>query len=293
MEDETEEGKEGYREQWKLIKISWWNGGGKLIQRVTVNPVLKEFLNEKPDIFAYGESLIFRSTKELKLDGYKTIVHRAQIKGMRRGIVIYFKEKFANIITKEHTSNKYDIIWLRMKNSQDECIFAFFYAPGANHDEKKREEFYDELRKGIDRYKENKIYLLGDSNARLGEYSGDRDIKGKFQSNKNKALFIGLVEYTGLKYLNRIYEKGKPTYEIWGKKKLIIDVALTNNIKQIKNFKVMPQILGANAQTAHKIIKITLRAKVAPTNSERKKIQRFRHCSWEALIRVRGEVARK
>ena len=72
MEDETEEGKEVYREQWELIKISWWNGGGKLIQRVTVNPVLKEFLNEKPDIFAYGESLILRSTKELKLDGYKT-----------------------------------------------------------------------------------------------------------------------------------------------------------------------------------------------------------------------------
>ena len=180
-----------------------------------------------------------------------------------------------------------------MKNSQDECIFAFFYAPGANHDEKKREEFYDELRKGIDRYKENKIYLMGDSNARLGEYSGDRDINGKFQSNKNKALFIGLVEYTGLKYLNRIYEKGKPTYEIWGKKKSIIDVALTNNIEQIENFEVKPQILGANAQTAHKIIKITLRAKVATRNSERKKIQRFRHCSWEALIRVRGEVARK
>ena len=149
----------------EVTTILWWNGGGKLISRLAVNPVLKDFLDKKPDIFAYGESLVFRRKKDLKLLGYKVIVHKAQLKGLKRGIVIYYKEKLANIITKEHSSDKYDIIWLRMKSPDNESLIAFFYAPGANHDEKHREEFYDELREGIDRYKQNKIYLMGDSNA--------------------------------------------------------------------------------------------------------------------------------
>ena len=40
----------------KKMVISWWNGGGKLIARLKVNPVLREFLQTRPDIFAYGES---------------------------------------------------------------------------------------------------------------------------------------------------------------------------------------------------------------------------------------------
>ena len=35
----------------------------------------------------------------------------------------------------------------RVKNN-----FCFFYAPGVNHDEATREEFYDELRTGVDKY---------------------------------------------------------------------------------------------------------------------------------------------
>ena len=45
-----------------------------------------------------------------------------------------------------------------------------------HHDEKCREEFYDELREGMDQHQREKIYLFGDSNARLGEFSGDKDI---------------------------------------------------------------------------------------------------------------------
>ena len=90
-----------------------------------------------------------------------------------------------------------------MKSPEELCLFVFFYAPGANHDEKCREEFYDELRKGVDEHSSEKIYLMGDSNARLGEFSGDKDIYGNIKSNKNKTLLMGILQYTGLKYLNR------------------------------------------------------------------------------------------
>ena len=70
---------------------------------------------------------------------------------------------------------------------------------------------------------------------------------------------MGLLQYTGLEYLNRIYEKGVPTYEIWGQKRSILDVAMTNNLSMVRNFKVHPEILGTNAQTCHKIIELKLR----------------------------------
>ena len=106
-------------------------------------------------------------------------------------------------------------------------------------------------------------------------------------------MFIGFTQYSGLKYLNRIYEWGKPTYEILGRKRSIIDVGLTNNIRQVKKIEVLPQILGANAQTAHKIIKLTIETKQVKQKQKLEKVKRLRHCSREALIRVRGEVARK
>ena len=246
----AENGKNESRDKRQEMKIAWWNGGGKVLQRMQVNPVLTQFLETKPDLFVYGEALIYKSTKELRLDRYEKIVHKAQKDGVRRGIVVFYKKEYATVITKGRCSKKFDIVWLRMKTKQEERVFCFFYAPGVNHKEKCREEFYDELRKGAEKYKHKKMYLMGDSNARLGEFSADKDINGNTASNKNKTVFLGFIQSAELKYLNRIYERGKPTYEIIGKKRSIIDVALTNNIRQVENFEVIPKMLGVMPKLA-------------------------------------------
>ena len=108
------------------MKIVWWNGGAKVIQRLKVNPVLQQFLETKPDIFVYGEALIYKSANELKLDGYEMIVHKAHNHGVRRGMVVFYRKKYACIITKGRSSKKFDIVWLRMKTKQEERIFGFF-----------------------------------------------------------------------------------------------------------------------------------------------------------------------
>ena len=41
------------------MTVSWWNGGGKLIPSLKVNPELSKYLDTNPDIFAHGEALIF------------------------------------------------------------------------------------------------------------------------------------------------------------------------------------------------------------------------------------------
>ena len=283
MEQEKEDG----------ITVSWWNGGGKLIPRLKVNPELMNFMATEPDIFAYGESLVFRCTGDMCIPGYNAITHKALKERMRRGIVVYYKKKLNQIITKARSSKKFDIIWLRMETPIDEILICFFYAPGVHHEEDRREEFYDELREGVDKYKDKKIFLMGDSNARLGEYSQDKNIHGEHISNKNKTLFLGLLDYTGMTLLNKIYALGTPTYEIPGKKRSIIDVALTNKVMIVQNFEILPQILGANAQTCHKIIKLTLRVTTDRNSREQSRAKKFRHCTADALTRVMGEVARK
>ena len=265
--------------QGKTLEVAWWNGGGGLLRRIQANPELQEFFATKPDIFAYGEALVEKSNKEIRMDGYRTIVHRAQKERGRRGIVVFYRNKHTHVITKALSSKKFDILWIRMKTRREEKMFGFFYAPGAHIDEKTREGFYDELRKGVEKFKGKSIFLLGDSNARLGLYSGDKDIHGKTKSNMNKTLFLGFLQYSRMRYLNRIYAWGEPTYEIIGQKKSIIDVALTNSLNQIETFQVRSKTLGASAQTCHKIITLTVRANREENKKPMKKLKQFRHCS--------------
>ena len=68
---------------------------------------------------------------------------------------------------------------------------------------------HDELREGYAKYSKNfKVFFLGDSNARLGLYSQEQGINGRYVSNNNKSIFLGFLEYTGLVYLNGIDANG-------------------------------------------------------------------------------------
>ena len=101
----------------------------------------------------------------------------------------------------------------------------FFYGPEESHIETTRPDLFDEMKRGFDRYpKGSNIFLLGDSKTRLGTYSQDMNIKAKYVSNKNKPLFLGFLEYTGMTYLNNLFARGVPTYEITGKRQSIIDI---------------------------------------------------------------------
>ena len=208
---------------------------------------------------------------------------------------MFYREKHAQIITKLKSSIKLDILWTRLKSPCEEIIMGFFYAPGVNHVEEIRMEFCDELRKGVDTYmKENKrIYLMGDSNARLGEFTQDENINGDIINNQNKKIFLGFLRYTGMYCLNSIFARGQPTYEIMGKKRSIIDLCLTNSLNSIKEFNVMPNILGMNAQTCHKILQLRIQIQQKATQESHQTVRTFRHCKYESLLKVKGEVARR
>ena len=69
-----------------------------------------------------------------------------------------------------------------------------------------RLKFYEIFTVNFDKFAaKGNVVLLGDSNARLGEFLNDFNIHGKPISNKNKPLFLGFLEYSGLTLLNKKY----------------------------------------------------------------------------------------
>ena len=68
-EDEVENIKATGFDNKELLTIGWWNGGGGVRKRLSVNTGLKEFISTKPDIWTYSESGLTNS-QSLSLDGY-------------------------------------------------------------------------------------------------------------------------------------------------------------------------------------------------------------------------------
>ena len=161
-------------------------------------------------------------------------------------------------MTKDFASQKFDIIWLRLRLKSKDQIYCFFHAPGANRSDEEVTSFYDDLRKGYQRYQIEDIFMIGDSNARLGSFSSDTDVHGKLTTNKNRPHFMGFLSFSGLKYVNNIFAKGVPTYEIKGSKKSIIDVCLTNALNEVRDFAILPDIMGVNPQTCHRVLELTM-----------------------------------
>ena len=75
----------------KSFRVCWWNGGGAIRNRISVNPGLGSLLKTNPDIFVYGESAC-SNANGLFLSGYRFLFHRSYIKDkqkFRRGLVIF------------------------------------------------------------------------------------------------------------------------------------------------------------------------------------------------------------
>ena len=143
--------------------------------------------------------------------------------------------------------------------SKEDIFFCFFYAPGDHHETSVRRSFYDFFTRAYDKFAPlGKVYLIGDTNARLGPFLNDIDINGRNVSNRNRNLLMSFLEFTGLTVLNIKYQFGIPTYEIVGKKRSIIDMCFTNCISSVIDFKVLPHFLGFSNQTCHKVLRLTI-----------------------------------
>ena len=58
--------------------------------------------------------------------------------------------------------------------------------------------------------------------------------------------------------MNNIFAKGVPTYEIPNLKRSIIDMGMTNSLKNVSEFKVLSLNLGVTPQTCHKVLELSV-----------------------------------
>ena len=232
-----------------FLKVYWWNGGGKIRTRIKANPELKRIIEKSPDIFVYGEAET-PSSYNLNISGYICYLHRSKLNeanNFRRGIAIFYLQKYRFVLSKVYACNNYDIVWMRMKTAQKVIHFCFFYSPGAHHLLSVRKKFYDLFTFQFSKFAcMGNVYLLGDTNARLGSLVNDRDINDNLVTNLNQPLLKEFLDYSGVSLLNSIYCKGVPTYEIANKKRSIIDMCFTNAPQSICSFSVDPKPLGVN-----------------------------------------------
>ena len=148
---------------------------------------------------------------------------------------------------------------MRLNTISQSLYFCCFYAPGSHHPLSVRNRFYDFFRTKFAEFAAlGRVYLIGDTNARLGSVLEDRNLNGRFTSNANEPLFLEFLEYSGLVILNSKYCRGVPTYEIINKKRSIIDLCLTNSPETVIDFKVEPRPLGVSCQTCHKVLTVKI-----------------------------------
>ena len=161
----------------ELLTFGWWNGGGGVRKRLSVNPGLKEFIATKPDIWTYCESGITNS-QSLSLEGYNYFFHRSYLRDkskFRRGMVLFYRQQHAQKIAKVFSSVKFDIVWLRLATRSGlKEVFFFFNTLCTSY------EKFCNL---------GHVIMLCDSNARLGKYTNDRNIHGNHIENNNCNLF--------------------------------------------------------------------------------------------------------
>ena len=73
--------KASYPRRATFFKFCWWNGGGRIRFRLKFNPLLRNFLSRKPDLFVYGESET-PSPVGLSVNGYACYLHESKLNTM-------------------------------------------------------------------------------------------------------------------------------------------------------------------------------------------------------------------
>ena len=168
----------------------------ELCKHSRTNIFLHRILSRKPDIFCYGEALV-SELHGMQLEGYKCYLHKSTVRdasNFRRGIAVFYLEAYEYSFFVEYTCPKFDLIWVRFTSGGEDVFLCFFYAPGDHLPEEVREEFFDTMSQTFSKFvSRGRIFMLGDSNTRLGAFLGDTDINGKYVLNKNAPHFFGFL----------------------------------------------------------------------------------------------------
>ena len=115
-------------------------------------------------------------------------------------MILFYRLKFCHKIAKVFASKLFDIVWLRLATKSGVSFICYFYAPGAHHEETLRVKFYNTLCRSFEKFRNlGQVFMLCDSNARLGEFINDRNIHGVPTRYNNYNIFTEVLRINMVK----------------------------------------------------------------------------------------------
>ena len=169
---------------------------------VSKKPSLKNVLEiKKPDVIIFTETHLIGKTTTT-IEGYDQIITRNR-KDKGGGLLLAVKKNTDIEAMILNIDDNHEIMWVKLKVKNQNYIIAIVYGYSGESrvEEDEIDEWYYSLEKEISKYTEEKVIIVGDLNAHIGN---DEDgIEGNIEKiNQNGKLLRSLVERRCLFVIN-------------------------------------------------------------------------------------------
>ena len=208
----------------KEIKLLYANARGL---RSKVDSLQTAILLYKPDIILIVETHTVGKTK-INIEGYKESIVRNR-KSNGGGLLIAKKDNSKINLTALKIHETEEQVWAKINNT----IICLAYAPIESRTEKSDiEEWYYELEKEYCKWDDQKVIIIGDLNAKVG--NGKDGVKGNHpEISTSGKILQSLNDRRSLSIMNNEpIAEGLWTREDPNGKKTVLDYVITNEFKK-------------------------------------------------------------
>ena len=137
------------------------------------------------------------------------------------------------------------------------------YAPTENSSEEEIETFYEDLDRTITKYKDKRVYIMGDFNSKIGIRMKEEELLGPYgigKRNDRGERLVQFAEENNLFILNSFYKKPPQAKWTWrspdGKTKNEIDFILSNTREDVMDVQV---INGLKFDSDHRMVRAKIK----------------------------------
>ena len=283
------------------IKVECYNPGGGLSRKLSdpSDPLFRHISTSQPDIFGLVEHKSLRVSSIPQIPGYFRYFSAASRTGgsPSGGVIVFVKEPLRHRVSFVRSPCK-NTLWILFRTLDQTCWHLGFVYCRIAHSRFALEtsRFYQSLSDQVHKFREggSRVAVFGDFNSRLGSFVGDHT------TNSGAGNFLSFLEFHGLSLLNKKYQFGIPTYvkpEANSNSTSVIDFGVTDSPAFVKDFQVLPTVLGTTAHSSHRIIQCLLdagksRASPTTTNANHKHPQ-FHRLNFDNIEKYKAKTVQK
>ena len=229
-----------------------------------------------------GENIIEKTNGDI-------LYYVGKTKG-QKGVGFLVHKRYKHQI-KEFIGISERIALLRMEVSNKQTTIIQIYAPTEASTDEEIESFYRELDDTINKYKSQKMFVIGDFNSKVGEKKEEEKHLGPYGigiRNKRGDRLVQFAQEQDLYILNTFFKKPLSAKWTWkspdGRTKNEIDFILSNYKKDIKDIQVLN---GLRFDTDHRMVRARIKTnkrKIYVKNSHRIKTQKVNSEIFETTL---------